>query len=185
MALRWHPRVSMSKEELHRFLGGRLIARLSTIDGDGYPMVTPVWYLWDGKVMFFNLGRNRSPTRNLMRNPKCGVVVDFDDRPLVGLTENLAKGVSLVGNAELFDLGKSGKTRAVSRNGFDPSEIAGKISSRYATNQTKDSDQVSRMIRKASRTYHPLLRGELERVLVRMTPTRIRAWDFSKAPFKD
>jgi hypothetical protein len=175
----------MSKEELDYFLGGRLVARLSTIDGDGFPTITPVWYLWDGTAIFFNLGRNRAPTRNLGRNPKCGAVIDVDDRPLVGLRENFAKGVSMRGNAELYDADGFRASPPKMDDTLDFSEVLRKISRRYSLPSVDDEVQVPRMIKEASATRHPLLIVENERVLIRMEPTKIRAWDFSKAPFKD
>jgi nitroimidazol reductase NimA-like FMN-containing flavoprotein (pyridoxamine 5'-phosphate oxidase superfamily) len=185
MALHWDPKVAMSKEELDHFLNGRLIARLSTIDGEGFPTVTPVWYLWDGKAIFFNLGRNRAPTRNLTRNPKCGAVIDVDHRPLSGQRENFARGVTMTGVAEVHDRASFDSALPAWRDGLDFSEMLQRVGRRYSLPPIEESERVARMIKEASPTYHPLLRGETERVLVRMEPTKIRAWDFSKAPFKD
>src|SRR5438876_3671850 len=132
MALHWHPKVAMSKEELDSFLAGRLIARLSTIDGDGFPTVTPLWYLWDGRAIFFNLGKNRSPTRNLMRNPKCGVVIDVDHRPLSGQRDNYARGVTMTGKAELYDARRYDSAPPIWSDGLKFSEMLQRVGTRYA-----------------------------------------------------
>src|SRR5262249_10127443 len=83
--LAWHPHVAMTQEEIDEFLSGRWIARLATNGQDGYPHIAPLWYYWDGECIYFALTRNRRSCKNLRRNPRCSVVVDMDERPLMGM----------------------------------------------------------------------------------------------------
>jgi nitroimidazol reductase NimA-like FMN-containing flavoprotein (pyridoxamine 5'-phosphate oxidase superfamily) len=104
-ALAWHPDVAMTKEEIDEFLSGRWVARLATLAGDGYPHIAPLWYYWDGECVYFELTRNRQSCKNLRRNSRCSVVIDMDDRPLMGIRTNLAKAALIVGDAEMTEVG--------------------------------------------------------------------------------
>jgi nitroimidazol reductase NimA-like FMN-containing flavoprotein (pyridoxamine 5'-phosphate oxidase superfamily) len=185
MALRWNPEVNMSKDEIDYFLQGRLIARLSTIAKDGFPNIAPVWYYWNGKDLFFDLGVNRANTRNLRRDPRCSAIIDVDNRPVTGIRDNYARAVLIVGTAELFDH-KTGQDELffMEETSVKYSEISAKIDKRYTIN-SEDAKLYEKLVSHASSTYHPYLQGEGDRVLVRLMPKKIRAWDFSKAPWKE
>lgn len=186
MALRWNPEVKMSKSEIDYFLDARLIARLSTIGSDGFPNIAPVWYYWDGESIFFDLGVSRANSRNLRRDPRCAAVIDVDNRPVMGLRDNFARAVVIRGIAELFDH-KAGQDElfTVGKSAVKYSEISGKIDRRYSTKPEVDSRVYENLISRASPTFHPYLQGEADRVLVSLKPVKIRAWDFSKAPWKE
>ena len=97
------PSVAMSKEEIDRFLEQKLVARFTSIRLDGYPHTTPLWYVWDGEVLWFLLGAGTYPRqhiRNLRRNPKLCVVIDRDARPEHGGLSD-AQGVAIRGTVEL------------------------------------------------------------------------------------
>ncbi len=185
MALRWNPEVNMSKEELDYFLDGRLIARLSTNGKDGFPTIAPFWYYWDGESIYFDLGVNRTNTRNLTRDPRCAAVIDMDNRPVTGMRDNFARAVLIVGTAELYNH-KAGQDEdfTIGNSNVRYSEISGKIDLRYAIKPEVDGKLYDQLVSKASPTFHPYLQGEGNRVLVRVKPKKIRAWDFSKAPWK-
>ncbi len=186
MALRWNPEVNMSKEEIDYFLDGRLIARLSTIGKDGFPNIAPVWYYWDGESIFFDLGVNRANTRNLRRDPRCAAVIDIDNRPVSGMRDNFARAVLIRGNAELYDH-KAGEDEVftMGKTSIRYSEISGKIDRRYTINKEIDGRLYEKLVSSASPSFHPYLQGEGDRMLVRVKPKTIRAWDFSKAPWKE
>jgi nitroimidazol reductase NimA-like FMN-containing flavoprotein (pyridoxamine 5'-phosphate oxidase superfamily) len=108
-ALAWHPEVAMTKQEIDEFLSGRWVARLATVSQNGYPHIAPLWYYWDGECIYLELTRNRQSYKNLRQDPRCSVVIDMDDRPLIGLRSNLAKAVVIIGDAETTEVG-SGST---------------------------------------------------------------------------
>src|SRR6266704_63691 len=84
MSFTWSPSVAMSRDEMDRFLQQKLVARLTSIRPDGYPHTTPLWYVWDGEALWFEIGageRPRQHIRNLRRNPKLCVIIDRDVRP--------------------------------------------------------------------------------------------------------
>jgi nitroimidazol reductase NimA-like FMN-containing flavoprotein (pyridoxamine 5'-phosphate oxidase superfamily) len=97
------PSVAMSKEEVDSFLEQKLVARFTSIRPDGYPHTTPLWYVWDGQMLWFLLGAGTYPRqhiRNLRRNPKRCVVIDRDVRPEQGGLFD-AQGVVIRGTVEL------------------------------------------------------------------------------------
>jgi len=85
----------MTVAERDAFLtGGAMFAKIATTDEEGWPMVSPVWYLWDG-ASFLVVGKERtSYIRNLRRDPRCGVLVENPTLPY--------KRVSVLGEAEFL-----------------------------------------------------------------------------------
>ena len=52
---------SLAADELDRFLAEPWNARIATVDADGWPYVTPVWYEFDPTSRAFDLvGRERA-----------------------------------------------------------------------------------------------------------------------------
>ena len=95
--------VAMSKAEMNSFLEQKLLARFTSIRPDGYPHTTPLWYIWDGEVLWFFLGAGVHPRqhiRNLEQNPKLCVVIDRDARLEHGGLFD-AQGVVIRGTGEV------------------------------------------------------------------------------------
>jgi len=189
-ALAWHPDVAMTKEEIDDFLSGRWIARLATIGQDGYPHVTPLWYYWDGKCVYFALTRNRRPFKHLNRDPRCSVAIDMDERPLMGMRSNLAKAVIITGDAELAEVG-SGKTVQIEagpwQGEYTPEQAVAMIASRYplsardgALGFTRESYR--ELFSRPDIQESQIFQDNEGRVLTKLIPKKIQAWDFSKAP---
>lgn len=77
----------LHNDELHGFLDepGHL-ARIGTIDDDGYPRVLPLWFIRDERRLLFT---PRSPAmiwQNLQREPKVGMSIDEREHPSRKLT---------------------------------------------------------------------------------------------------
>lgn len=72
----------LTPDERDEFLqNGRMFLKIATTDDDGWPMVSPVWYDWDGSS-FFVVGKERtSYIRNLRRDPRCGILVENPELP--------------------------------------------------------------------------------------------------------
>ncbi len=188
--LAWHPEVDMSGPEIDDFLSGRWVARLATNGRDGYPAVTPLWYYWDGECLYFNIARTRLTLRNLTRDPRCSVVIDMDDRPLMGMRANMAKAVMVVGDAELFPVGSGRKVR-IEAGPFageqQPEQALSKILTRYSLTERDGAvgfsrEAMGRLYRTDEIEGSRLQEDNADRVLIKVIPRRIRAWDFSKAP---
>lgn len=188
--LAWHPAVAMSPDEIDDFLSGRWVARIATNGPGGYPNVTPVWYYWDGRCLYFNIAQSRATLKNLSRDARCSVVIDMDERPLMGMRANMAKAVLVIGDADLRPAGSSQKVRFESGPyaGEHPvDEALGMINSRYgltardgAVGLTRESFRA--MLQSDEIQDSQLRADNADRVLVKVVPKKIRAWDFSKAP---
>jgi uncharacterized pyridoxamine 5'-phosphate oxidase family protein len=189
-ALAWSPQVAMSREEIDEFLSGRWIARLATIGADGYPHVYPFWYYWDGEGFYLTATRTRGSFRDLKSNPRCSVVIDMDDRPLMGMRTNMARAVMITGDAEMAEVG-SGKKIIVEagpwRGEYLPEQAVGLITSRYLL-QARDGvigttgESFREMISSSEAHDSQIVSQNSGRVFIKIRPKRIRAWDFSKAP---
>jgi PPOX class probable F420-dependent enzyme len=57
----------------HRDLLEGQVASLATIDRDGFPQVTEVWFLLDGGEIKLSLNTSRRKTQNLAERPKCSL----------------------------------------------------------------------------------------------------------------
>lgn len=72
----------LTDDELHAFLDEREhLARIGTVDDDGFPRVLPLWFIRDGRWLLFT---PRSPAvvwRNLQRDPKVGISIDEAGQP--------------------------------------------------------------------------------------------------------
>jgi PPOX class probable F420-dependent enzyme len=85
----------MGEEERDEFLlTGRLFAKIATTMDDGWPVVSPVWYSWDGSSFLVVSKANTSLVQNLRRDQRCGVLVDNVELPY--------KRVSVRGEAEFL-----------------------------------------------------------------------------------
>ena len=51
------------------FTTKRAFANLATLNADGTPQVTPVWFDWDGSRLRINTARGRVKDKNLRRTP--------------------------------------------------------------------------------------------------------------------
>jgi hypothetical protein len=189
-ALAWHPDVAMTQDEIDDFLSGRWVARLSTNGRDGYPHIAPLWYYWDGESIYFALTTNRRSYKNLHRDPRCAVVIDMDDRPLMGMRSNLAKAVLIIGEAHMT-MADANHTVVIGagpwQGEYTAQAAAALLTSRYGL---FGRDGALGMTREAFRSLlaqpdvqdSQIAKDNAGRVFTRVVPKRIQAWDFSKAP---
>lgn len=63
-----------------------LLMRLGTVGRDGYPQVTPVWFLYEGGVFYVSTAGDRIKARNMLASPKVGFAIDSDVKPYRGLS---------------------------------------------------------------------------------------------------
>ncbi|MEJ7798887.1 MAG: pyridoxamine 5'-phosphate oxidase family protein [Ilumatobacter sp.] len=85
----------MTDEERDEFLtSGRLFAKIATTMSDGWPVLSPVWYSWDGSSFLVVSKANTSLVKNLTRDSRCGLLVDNTELPYMR--------VSVQGEVELL-----------------------------------------------------------------------------------
>ena len=96
-------RNALTPEEREEFLSRKLVARMATQRGDGWPHVTPIWYVWEGGRFLLSLGNSRRHLANLRRDPHVTMCVDID--PRVDDPTKTPRSVVCFGLAELIDEG--------------------------------------------------------------------------------
>lgn len=69
-------------EERDEFLTGRpMFAKVATVNEEGWPQISPVWYTWDGSSFLIISKERTGMVRNLRRDPRCGLLVDNYELP--------------------------------------------------------------------------------------------------------
>lgn len=136
----------LREAELREFLAGAWICRLGTLDLDGGPCVTPVWYEYDPDGSYLIVGRERSAwLDHIRRDPRVALCIDDPD--------GSHRRVLVRGHAEIVE-GPS------VRGGWLP--IARRMAERYMGGPDG--------ARYMERTL------DYPRVLVRVTPERTTTW---------
>jgi len=144
---------ALSEAERDEFLTGLRIGRLATQREDGWPHVTPIWYVWDGGRFVLTLGKSRRHLANIARDPHVTLCVDEDPR-----TTDLSQSPRAV---VCFGLGRLVEDEAGVR------EITSKVEDRYLPADVRGPE------------LDELLWFE-GRVGVEITPERWLAWDQGK-----
>jgi PPOX class probable F420-dependent enzyme len=66
---------ALSPEALDALLREPIVARLGTIDAEGYPVVVPIWTEWDGTSIWLVVRARADYAANLQARPKVGLSV--------------------------------------------------------------------------------------------------------------
>jgi PPOX class probable F420-dependent enzyme len=78
-----HP---LSPRDAERFLRGRHVGVLTTINPDGSPLQTPVWYHCDDGVIYVRTNSRSAKVRNVRRDPRVSLCVQEERPPYKGVT---------------------------------------------------------------------------------------------------
>ena len=65
--------------EIEALLALDVPAQLATLDRDGFPHVTPLWFLWIDGAFYMTSIADRPHLRRIAGNPRVGVLVDTED----------------------------------------------------------------------------------------------------------
>ncbi len=85
----------MGPEEFEQFLTQTAIfAKIATTFESGQPVLSPVWYEWNGEAFLIVSKERTSLVQNLKRDARCGLLVDNPELPY--------KRVSVQGEAEFL-----------------------------------------------------------------------------------
>ena len=68
-------------ESFKDLLQKKAFATLATVNADGTPQVTPVWFDFDGTHIRFNTARGRVKDKNLSRKPAVALAIVDPDNP--------------------------------------------------------------------------------------------------------
>ncbi|MEV3900879.1 pyridoxamine 5'-phosphate oxidase family protein [Mycobacterium sp. NPDC050551] len=64
--------------EVADLLDSDAVARLATIDADGYPHVTPIWFLWADGLIRLTSYADRPHLDRVRVDPRVGLVIDTE-----------------------------------------------------------------------------------------------------------
>ena len=74
----------MLTDSIRDFLKQPLIARVTTIDPDGFPHTVPIWYIMDGDDIVIATGPTSRKIRNIRVNPKGAVTIGGEPKNAAG-----------------------------------------------------------------------------------------------------
>ena len=72
------PRV-LGSAEIETVLALDVPARLATLDRDGFPHVTPLWFVWEDSTFWMTSIADRPHLRRLARDQRAGLCVDVEE----------------------------------------------------------------------------------------------------------
>jgi PPOX class probable F420-dependent enzyme len=83
-------------------------ANLATLNPDGSPQVTPVWFEFDGTNILINTARGRKKDRNLRRDPRVAISIADPENPYryVGIQGRVADMTENGADAHIDKLAK-------------------------------------------------------------------------------
>ena len=64
----------MTRDEIDEFLARPLVGVITTLDAEGRPRATPIWYAWKDGAAYMFTSRDSLKWRNLERNPYASLV---------------------------------------------------------------------------------------------------------------
>jgi general stress protein 26 len=70
-------------DEFLRSPNSTWLLKLATLKEDGWPMIVPLWYQWDGEA-FYVVGRKRSKwVADLKNDPRCAICIEETAHPRI------------------------------------------------------------------------------------------------------
>jgi hypothetical protein len=66
----------MTDSERDAFLRAQLVCRVATVGSGGRPLVSPLWYVWDGAALWLNSLVRSQRWADLARSPYASAIVD-------------------------------------------------------------------------------------------------------------
>jgi PPOX class probable F420-dependent enzyme len=87
--------IAMSADEIRDFLGGGGTIQLALHGPDGYPDITPMWFVVDDGCIWMRTYARSQKVVNARRDPRCCALVETGDRYLE------LRGVQITGDLEI------------------------------------------------------------------------------------
>jgi len=143
--------ITMSDEEMFRFLDEERILTCATVGPTGRPHLMPLWYVRDGGALLaWTYGKSQK-VRNLERDPRATVQIEAGRDRYAEL-----RGVMLECDV------------AIEREPHRVADVGFALLARYTGPEAPDSARAG------------VVKQAPKRVALRFTPTRIVAWDHRK-----
>ena len=91
---------AMTDDEIAELLALDVPAHLATIDNDGSPRVTPIWFVWHEGAFYMSSVEDKIQLRNLERDTTASICVDIEGPDEGGYRPN--RQVKAKGRVRLF-----------------------------------------------------------------------------------
>jgi PPOX class probable F420-dependent enzyme len=101
MRLMLNPPRSLEPQEIAVLLGSDVPAHLATLDSQGFPHVTPLWFIWEDDAFHLTSFSDRLHVRRLERDPRASICIDIEG-PQREDGERPNQQLRAVGRAETF-----------------------------------------------------------------------------------
>jgi PPOX class probable F420-dependent enzyme len=92
---------SLTEAEVEALLASDAVAYLGTLGKDGFPQVTPIWFVWDGGAFYMTSLTEKAHVGRLERDPRASICVEVEE-PERRDGERPNRSVRATGPAELF-----------------------------------------------------------------------------------
>ena len=90
-------KIKMSEEELSSFLKTQISLQIGTINKDGSPHLTTMWYFYDGESFIFHTYTKSQKIINLQKDPRITLLTE------AGSQYSDLQGIIVYGNAEIIN----------------------------------------------------------------------------------
>jgi nitroimidazol reductase NimA-like FMN-containing flavoprotein (pyridoxamine 5'-phosphate oxidase superfamily) len=136
----------LHQTEIESLLALDVPAHLATLDCDGFPHITPLWFVWHDGAFYMTSISDRPHLKRLSVNPRAGIVVDIED-PERADGQRPNRQLRAIGNAELFPDNRAAWTTRITEKYLRGPGTGGSVDARAAD----------------------------ERIVIRLRPTRLVA----------
>lgn len=89
--------IAMSADEIAAFLHSGGTVQLALYGPDGYPDITPMWYVIDGDMLWMRTYGKSQKVVNARRDPRCCVLIETGDKYLE------LRGVQVTGDLQISE----------------------------------------------------------------------------------
>ena len=122
---------SLTNAQLDALLALDIPGQLGTLDKEGYPQITPIWFVWEGGAFYMTSLPEKAHVRRLERDPRASFCVEVEDVERDD-GERPNRSVRAVGPAELFDDVGGAWTRRITEKYIRGPGRADKLAARSA-----------------------------------------------------
>jgi nitroimidazol reductase NimA-like FMN-containing flavoprotein (pyridoxamine 5'-phosphate oxidase superfamily) len=139
----------LDAREIEALLEFHVPAHLATLDANGFPHVTPLWFIWDHDAFYLTSIVDRPHLRRLAADPRAGIGIDVEDRERVdGQRPN--RQVRAIGNAKLFPDDDAAWTTRITRKYLQGPAAAASVAARAADQRITICLRPTRLVAVAS-----------------------------------
>lgn len=89
--------IAMSADEIAAFLAHGGTVQVALYGPDGYPDITPMWYVIDGDMLWMRTYGKSQKVLNARRDPRCCVLIETGDKYLE------LRGVQVTGDLQIVE----------------------------------------------------------------------------------